>query len=169
MNVGAFSFGFGKIVIPFFAVAFMGAVLTAQDAQPGSFEIRQVVDEKDSAGAETLPFAHVRQGGESSLRVTKEAVLDGADVARAVAQKDPITGDYGVLVTLTEKGKERFATVTERSVGKRLAVIVDGKIVTAPVVRTKIPGGSLVVSGNLTAKEAGELAEKLNGEGGGNK
>ena len=157
---------FGNIV---FALVCVGSLamgsFDAKSAEPGSFQIRQVVDNKDSAGAEELPVAHARPGGESSLRVMKEAVLNGADVARATTQKDPITGGNEVLVTLTEKGKERFAKVTEDSIGKRLAIVVDRKIVSAPVIRTKIPGGSLAIAGNMTAKEAEELAEKFNGKG----
>ena len=169
MNVRAFSLGFRRIVFPVVICSLMAGSFGAMGAQPGSFEIRRVVEEKDLAGAEALPFAQARPGAESSLRVMKESVLDSSDVARAVAQKDPATGDNGVLVTLTEKGKERFAAVTEGSIGKRLAVVVDGKIVVAPMVRQKIGGGSLVINGNLNAKEASELAEKLNGESGGKK
>jgi preprotein translocase subunit SecD len=162
MNVRASLFGFGKIGFLFLIATLMAGSFTVKSAEPSSFEIRQVVEERDSAGAETLPFAHTQSGAENSLRVMKQAVLDGSDVARATTQKDPITGDNGVLVSLTEKGKERFAALTERSIGKRLAVVVDGKIMVAPVVRTKIPGGSLVISGNLTQKEAADLAAKFN-------
>src|ERR1044071_728498 len=162
MNVQGSVLGFGRILFAFAVATLITGPFNAKSAQPGSLEIRRVVEEKNSASAEELPVAHARAGGERSLRVMKESVLDSSDVARATAQKDAVTGDYGILVKLTEKGKERFAAVTEQSIGKRLAVIVDGKIVTAPVVRTKIPGGSMVVSGNMTAKEADELAEKLN-------
>jgi preprotein translocase subunit SecD len=166
MNTRVAVFGFRKIVLTFCVAALMAAAFTALAAQPGSFEIRRVVDEKDSTTAEALPFADVRPGGESSLRVMKESVLDRSDVGHAVAQKDPRTGNNEVLVTLTEKGKERFARLTEGSIGKRLAVVVDGKIVAAPVVRTKISGGSLVITGNFDAEEASELAEKLNNQPG---
>ena len=165
MNTRVAVFGFRKIVLTFCVAALMAAAFTALAAQPGSFEIRRVVEEKDSAGAETLAFAHAREGAESSLRVMKEAVLNGKDVAHAAAQKDPVTGNLGVRVTLTEKGKERFASLTERSVGKRLAIVVNGKIVSAPVVREKIAGGEVVVNGNFSAKEADELAEIFNGKG----
>jgi preprotein translocase subunit SecD len=167
MNVRAFIVGFARIVSAFGVAALMAGPFRANGAQVDSFQIRRVVEKNESANAETLPFA--RAGGESSLRVLKKPVLDGSDIARAVAQKDPGTGSNGVLVTLTEKGKERFASVTEGSIGKRLAIVVDGKIVAAPVIRTKIPGGSLVVSGNFTEKEAADLAEKFNGESSGKK
>jgi preprotein translocase subunit SecD len=161
MNARASIFGFGKIVFAFVLFTSATESLSANSA-PISFEIRQVVEEKDSAGAEALPFAHSRPGAETSLRVMKQALLDSSDVARATTQKDTVTGDNRVLVILTEKGKERFAALTERSIGKRLAVVVDGKIVVAPVISTKIPSGSFTIAGNLTAKEADDLAEKLN-------
>ncbi len=162
MKVHACRFGFISIIIALIILGPLSLHSLSADSAPTSFQIRRVVEEKDSANSETLPFANARPGAETSLRVMKQAVLDAADVASATTQKDPITGDNSVRVTLTEKGKERFAKLTEQSIGKRLAVIVDGKIMIAPVIRERIAGGSLVVTGNLTSKDAEELAEKFN-------
>src|SRR3954462_5689615 len=103
MNMQASIFGFRKIVFASAIAAMMAGSFNAKGASPSSFEIWQVVEEKDSARAEELPVAHARPGGESSLRVMNQAVLNAADVVRAVAQKNGVNGENEVLVTLTEK------------------------------------------------------------------
>src|SRR5689334_21596171 len=108
---------FGKIISGFALAIGMAATLTTKVAEKGSFEYRHVADENDSESGETIPFAHARTGGETSLRVMKNTVLDQSNVAKATAQKDPLTGDHQVLVKLTEKGTQRFAALTERSIG----------------------------------------------------
>jgi preprotein translocase subunit SecD len=96
--------------------------------------------------------------------VKKGSVLDASDVAEAKADKELVSGNDCVRVTLTEQGKERFAKLTEGSVGKRLAIVVDGKILSAPVIQERIAVGAMVLTGGLSAKEASELAEKFNGK-----
>jgi preprotein translocase subunit SecD len=67
-----------------------------------------------------------------------------------------------IEVVFTEAGGRRFADLTRRSIGRRLAVVVDGKLVVAPRIEAEIPGGKAVLSGRLTKRQATDLAAKIN-------
>ena len=58
-------------------------------------------------------------------------------------------------------GGKRFGTATRDNVGRRLAVVLDGKVITAPEVKSAITGGSGVITGNFTIQSANELAMML--------
>jgi preprotein translocase subunit SecD len=128
-----------------------------------TFEIRRVLDEADRQQSDTFPFAKNSRNSEGALRVSKEVALNQSDVASAKTQKNPLSGQPEVLAKLTTPGSHRFAKITKDSVGKRLAVISNGKILSAPVIREEIAGGSLVISGTFDEQEAANLAETLNG------
>jgi preprotein translocase subunit SecD len=58
-------------------------------------------------------------------------------------------------------GARKFAQVTQQNVGKPFAIVLDGKIISAPVIREPILGGSGIISGSFTAEEANDLAVLL--------
>lgn len=63
-----------------------------------------------------------------------------------------------VSLDLTSRGGQVFAALTEKSVGKRLAIVLDETVRSAPVIREKILGGSAQISGSFTHNEATDLA-----------
>ena len=63
-----------------------------------------------------------------------------------------------VSLDLTSRGGQVFAALTEKSVGRRLAIVLDEVVRSAPVIREKILGGSAQISGNFTHNEATDLA-----------
>ncbi len=63
-----------------------------------------------------------------------------------------------VSLEMTSNGARVFGTVTEQNVGRRLAIVLDGIVRSAPVIREKILGGSAQISGNFTHEEASDLA-----------
>lgn len=63
-----------------------------------------------------------------------------------------------VSLDLTGRGGKLFGNITEKNVGKRLAIVLDGIVRSAPVIREKILGGSAQISGNFTHEEATDLA-----------
>lgn len=66
-----------------------------------------------------------------------------------------------VSLDFNDEGGKLFETITERNIGKQLAIFVDNEIISSPVVREKISGGSAVISG-LTIEEARNLSNLLN-------
>ncbi|MBN1354192.1 MAG: protein translocase subunit SecD [Candidatus Omnitrophica bacterium] len=63
-----------------------------------------------------------------------------------------------VSITFNNKGAAAFAELTGRNVGKRLAIVLDGNVYSAPVIREKIPSGRGQITGNFSVQEANDLA-----------
>lgn len=87
----------------------------------------------------------------------KETLLDGSTMKRAQVQADQF-GKPEVTFELSGEGAKVFARVTEANVGKRLAIVLDGKILSMPVIRERIPTGQVRITGSFTMKEAQDLA-----------
>jgi len=88
--------------------------------------------------------------------VKKEALLTGKAIKDARVE----IGQWGqpyVALTFTPEGAEKFAQITGRHVGERLAIILDGVVQSAPVIKTRITGGKAVIEGNFTMEEANKL------------
>lgn len=66
-----------------------------------------------------------------------------------------------VVLEFDKIGAELFAEATAKNVGKPIAIVLDGEIISAPNVKEPIPDGSAVITGNFTAKEANDLAVLL--------
>lgn len=88
--------------------------------------------------------------------------LTGADLTRARVEFDPNTGNPVVALQFNEEGARKFEEITKRNIGKPLAVIIDGQIITAPLVQQEIRGGRAVITGDFAAEEARQLAIQLN-------
>ena len=67
-----------------------------------------------------------------------------------------------ILIKFSEHGASLFAKVTGENQGKHLAILSDGTILTAPVIRCSITGGIAVIQGKFSKDEARELVKKLN-------
>ncbi len=67
-------------------------------------------------------------------------------------------GQHIVYFKLTKLGTKVFAEATSKNIGKSLAIVLDGKIISAPVIKDSILSGSGVISGNFTSNSANELA-----------
>ncbi len=63
-----------------------------------------------------------------------------------------------VSIDLTSRGGKTFATLTENNVGRRMAIVLDGVVKSAPVIREKILGGAAQISGSFTHEDASDLA-----------
>ena len=92
--------------------------------------------------------------------VKKEAALTGD-----VLQDARVTiGDFNepiVGVTFDSKGAREFEQITGANVGKRMAIVLDGTVYSAPVIRDRISGGRAVIEGVFTTNEANDLAVVL--------
>ncbi|MGE3875104.1 MAG: hypothetical protein AB7F74_19295 [Parvibaculaceae bacterium] len=84
--------------------------------------------------------------------------LDGRDIAEASASVDAVTNEPIVNFSFNQKGTERFAKLTSDNVGRSLAIILDGQVISAPRVMEPITGGSGQISGQFTIEDANSLA-----------
>jgi preprotein translocase subunit SecD len=89
--------------------------------------------------------------------VKKETLLTG-DLISDASVRVSDAGEPYVSVGFDSVGARIFGEVTERNVGKSLAIILDGNVHSAPVIRERIPSGQAQISGGFTFEEASDLA-----------
>lgn len=83
--------------------------------------------------------------------------LEGAQVTQ-----DQMTYEYQVNLQFNDEGADLFEEITARNIGQPVAIYLDGEIISAPIVQDKITGGKAQITGNFSAQEARELAQRLN-------
>ena len=109
---------------------------------------------EESFGTEKLQF----DDGSEEVIVSKRIILNGDNLIDAKTAVNPQTNETVVSFKLNRVGAKKFGKATTTGVGKRLAIILDGKIISAPGVREPIIGGSGQISGNFTFQSATDLA-----------
>ncbi|VBB69101.1 Protein-export membrane protein SecD (TC 3.A.5.1.1) [invertebrate metagenome] len=106
------------------------------------------------------PGTHLLPGvSEGMLPIRKRVVVAGDDLVDA--QPSFQNGQPVVHFRFNPLGGRKFRKMTQENVGKRLAIVLDGKVISAPVIREPILGGSGVISGRFTTQEAQDLAMLL--------
>ena len=109
---------------------------------------------EETFGSEKLPF----EDGSDEVIVSKRIVLSGDNLLDAKPKMDNQTNQTVVSFTLDRVGAKRFGKATISGIGKRLAIVLDGKIISAPVIQDAIVGGSGIITGNFTFQSATDLA-----------
>ncbi|MFH0763530.1 MAG: protein translocase subunit SecD [Candidatus Omnitrophota bacterium] len=121
-------------------------------------DLKKAIDGEPVDGYE-LKYLEGESAGREPLLVAKDASLTGDLLVNAKTEfSSRGFGEPYVSLTLNSKGAQIFANVTAANVGKRLAIVLDGKIVSAPVIREAIPSGQAQISGNFTVEQANDLA-----------
>ena len=88
--------------------------------------------------------------------------LSGADISQTSVTFDQNTGQPQVSLVFTPTGTKKFAQITQRTVGKRLAIVLDNQMIEAPVVSQVISDGNAVINGSFTTDTANQLSTELN-------
>lgn len=91
----------------------------------------------------------------------KPAFLTGAEVAKAQAEVDTQSGRWIIQLSFTSNGSKTWGDFTAAHVGSQVAVVLDGKVVSAPEIQEAILGGNTQISGNFTREQAEDLAARL--------
>ena len=97
------------------------------------------------------------EGGQKYL-IEKRAPVSGADLVDAQASFDQQNGQPIVNFRFNTAGGRKLADLTKQNVGKRFAIVLDNKVISAPVIQSPIPGGAGMISGNFTVQSANDLA-----------
>ena len=114
----------------------------------GSEVLYQRRVDKESKQEQKVPFV-----------VQKRTLLTGNELTDASVQADPNSpGNWQVSITFSAVGAQRFGEITESSVGRHLAIILDGTVYSAPRINERIPGGRAVITGQFTVDQARDLA-----------
>ena len=109
---------------------------------------------EDSFGAENLKY----EDSDEEATVSKRIILSGDNLLDAQPRMNSETNETVVSFTLDRVGAKRFGKATSTGIGKQLAIVLDGKIISAPVIRDTIASGSGQISGGFTFQSATDLA-----------
>lgn len=121
-----------------------------------------LVDEETSPQAAQMgklsPDSMLVTGDETGYIVLKRrVVVSGANLESAKGSYDE-RGNAAVSFSFKTAGAKEFANVTRENVGKRLAILLDGKVISAPTINSPITGGQGIITGNFTVQSANDLA-----------
>ncbi|MBC2769700.1 protein translocase subunit SecD [Pusillimonas minor] len=132
-----------------------------------TLEIRMVEDSQsaqNALAAGTVPFGLERFEDTDGrpLLLRRQVLLTGENLQDAQPGRDQQTQQPSVNLTLDAKGARIFRDVTRDNINKRMAILLfekgKGQVVTAPVIRSEIPGGQVQITGSMNAQEAADIA-----------
>ncbi|ADG09926.1 protein translocase subunit SecD [Caulobacter segnis] len=124
----------------------------------------QMVDEtvtpEDMQAGRIPPGSEVLPGDQYApyYVVKKRAIVSGEELTNAQQQFDPQSGNPVVQLTFNASGGRKFGEMTGRNIGKRFAIVLDDKVLSAPTIQSAITGGSGIITGNFTVQSANELS-----------
>jgi len=99
-----------------------------------------------------------RSTGRTRYLVQSQTLMTGDTIADALVRPaTQLEGPY-VAIELNARGAKLFDDLTERNVGKRMAIILDNTVYSAPVIRERISGGRASITGNFSVNDARDLA-----------
>jgi len=103
-------------------------------------------------------YGPASRGGREPYLVESPVLLTGDTITDArVRPGGQLEGPY-VTVDLDQRGAQIFGAITSANVGRKIAIVLDNVVYSAPVIREPIPGGHVQITGNFTYDEAHELA-----------
>ena len=142
------------------------AVASCAASTPSVLQFRLVVD---SPTADSEPMTEVQPDNSprppEGLNVQKAVLLDSSDLKNAKAGVDGLQQPI-IEIKFTDDGAKRFADVTGKNVGERLAIVIDGRLYSAPQINASITGGEAQINGHFTKEQAENFAARINGSPG---
>jgi preprotein translocase subunit SecD len=128
--------------------------LTAENISP-----EDVTAGRLPPGVEALPSV---ENSANLIPVSVSSILTGENLIDAKAEPDTQNGNgYQIAFRLDTLGARKFGKITTENIGKPFAIILDGKVLSAPTIQSAILGGSGVITGNFTPESATQLAGLL--------
>jgi SecD/SecF fusion protein len=120
--------------------------------------VKLVMDGEEIDGYE-MKAMDTRDGRTETLLVERDVVMTGDMLVDATTEfSHEGFGQPYVSLELNDQGAKIFADTTGINIGRRLAVVLDGEVYTAPVIRERIPSGRAQISGNFSVQEAKDIA-----------
>jgi preprotein translocase subunit SecD len=93
--------------------------------------------------------------------VLNPSFLTGTEVADATAHPNNVGAGWVVTLSFTSNGTKAWADFTSANVGKQVALVLDGSVLSAPVINEPIFAGETEISGRFTQEQARQLADRL--------
>ena len=113
----------------------------------------RLVSDNKEFGVENL----ISERGEN-LNISKRIIMSGDNLIDAQPNLNSQSNEPAVSFTLDRLGAQKFGRATTDNVGKRLAIVLDGKIISAPSINEPITSGAGIISGNFSFQEATDLS-----------
>jgi preprotein translocase subunit SecD len=115
----------------------------------------QATDGRVPPDSELLPST---EPGRPSVVVKKQVLVSGGELTDAQPGFDQRSGEPIVSFRFNTAGSRKFAQATSENVGQPFAIVLDNKVISAPVIREPITGGSGQISGSFTVQQANDLS-----------
>ena len=113
---------------------------------------------EETFGNELLEYEEGSDEYEEPVFVSKRIIMSGENLLDAQPRMDSETNQTVVTFTLDRVGAKRFGKATTTGIGKQMAIVLDGKIISAPVIQDAIVSGSGQITGGFTFQTATDLA-----------
>jgi preprotein translocase subunit SecD len=137
--------------------------LIGQTAQLTFQMVDDTVTPEELAAGRAPPGSEILPSDEGRPEVVRRRVLVSGEMLNRAGQGfDSQNGQPVVNFEFNGEGQRRFAEVTTHNIGKRFAIILDGRVISAPVIQSAITQGTGQISGHFTAESALNLATLLN-------
>ncbi|MFZ5568830.1 MAG: protein translocase subunit SecD [Thermodesulfobacteriota bacterium] len=117
------------------------------DIPAGSELMYQTVHDPETNRMRKTPFL-----------IKKRTALTGADLTDARVQINQQYNEPYVSIRFNKKGARQFGRITGENINKRLAIVLDNNVYSAPVIKSEITGGDAMIEGSFTEEEARDLA-----------
>jgi preprotein translocase subunit SecD len=151
-------------VLSAFTLCLMVLIAVAADSTTSPvFQMRLVLDEPTTDSEQFLSQNTYKLNGNvysEKLEVQKKVLMDQTAL-KSVATSTNFQGYREIDFSLTPAGQKEFAEITSQNVGKRLAFIIDNKLISAPRIAMPINVGEGQIVGSFSEQEANDLAEKI--------
>lgn len=145
------------------SAGFAFSMFIAAAASAGPVLQMRLAGETASDGAEKMSYVtQYNQHSSTNVLYVQKAVLIGDSMLKSAKVGTDAFGHPEIELTFNEAGTKRFAEVTRQNIDKKLAIIINGEILQAPVIRMEISGGQAVIAGSFSKEEASDLVKKLN-------
>jgi hypothetical protein len=138
-------------------------------------QFRWVADDPEKTGAERFELAQ-RNGKTEEVYLEKKVLLDESDVLSTSVWREPSSISpssrgkvrrFYVFLQFNPEASKRFAEITGGNASRCLGIVFDGRILSAPMIKSKIPNGKVSISGFSSKAEAEAFCRALSGENAG--
>jgi len=121
--------------------------------------VDQTITAEQAMATHPPPDSEILDGeGGTKYLIEKRVLVSGADLVDAQPGFDQRNSEPIVSFRFNSSGARKFAEATQQNVGKPFAIVLDNKVISAPVIREPILGGSGQISGNFTVQQANDLS-----------
>src|SRR5579862_8247383 len=140
-----------------FSERFDVVIRRERNAPASTLQFRLVLPKDSTEPADDLPAV----SGRERFQLARQVLLDDTAIAQAGVDFDPF-GRRMIEIRFTDTGARKFEAITAANIGRQLAIVFRGRVLSAPVIQSVIPGGECQVNGSMDASEIDQIVDCLN-------